>query len=156
MPIDQSEIQFRLASIEDVPEMVSLLAEDVLGAQRESLEVSARTEYEWAFRKMCTQSCNQMLLALRGEEIVGMLQLTVIYGLSHQGTTRAQIEAVRVKRGVRSQGVGKRLFEEAFSISKQAGCSLVQLTTDRRREDAVRFYESLGFEPTHFGMKLAI
>lgn len=156
MVSNPSEIQFRFATIEDLSAMVSLLADDVFGAHREDLGAHARTKYEAAFRNMCAQQGNQVLLAIRNGEVIGMLQLTVIHGLSHQGSARAQIEAVRVKRSARSQGVGRLLFEEAFAISKQAGCVTVQLTTDRRRDDAVRFYENLGFKPTHFGMKLAI
>jgi ribosomal protein S18 acetylase RimI-like enzyme len=156
MAIEQFDLQFRFATIEDVPAMVSLLAEDVFGAHRENLEPSARTMYELAFQNLSAQQGNQLLLAVRSGEVVAMLQLTIIHGLSHQGATRAQVEAVRVKSSARNQRIGKCLFAKAFEISKQAGCDLVQLTTDRRRDDAVRFYESLGFEPTHFGMKLAI
>ncbi len=151
-----SPLTFRSAAIEDLPAILLLLAEDVLGAERESLDGAARARYESAFRDIYAQQGNQILLGVRGDEVVAMLQLTFIPGLSHQGGTRAQIESVRVKGSVRGQGVGKRLFHEAIELSRQAGCIMVQLTTDRRRDGAIRFYEELGFKPTHFGMKLAI
>lgn len=149
-------IQFRSATLEDLPTILVLLADDVLGTQRESLDASKIAKYEVALRAIFSQKGNQILLGVRDTEIVAMLQLTFIPGLSHQGATRAQIESVRVKSSVRGQGIGKILFREAIDISRRAGCFIVQLTTDQRRLDAVRFYESLGFKPTHFGMKLAI
>jgi ribosomal protein S18 acetylase RimI-like enzyme len=156
MAADTLPIAFRSATIDDLPAILLLLAEDVLGAQRESLEGPARVRYEAAFRAIHAQQGNQILLGVRGDEVVAMLQLTFIPGLSHRGATRAQIESVRVRDAVRGQGVGKLLFREAIELSRQAGCAMVQLTTDRRREDALRFYESLGFEATHWGMKLPI
>ncbi|MFC4931865.1 GNAT family N-acetyltransferase [Massilia sp. GCM10023247] len=149
-------IQFRSAAFEDLPKILSLLADHVLGTQRESLDAATIARYEAAFRDIYSQKGNQILVGVQDSEIVAMLQLTFIPGLSHQGATRAQIESVRVKSSVRGHGIGKILFREAIDLSKRAGCSIVQLTTDQRRPDAVRFYESLGFKPTHSGMKLAI
>lgn len=156
MTANSPPIEFRSATIDDLPAILLLLAEDVLGAQRESLDEAARARYEAAFRDIHAQQGNQILLGVRGDEVVAMLQLTFIPGLSHQGGMRAQIESVRVKRSSRGQGLGKRLFREAVELSKQAGCIMVQLTTDRRRDDAIRFYEELGFKSTHFGMKLPL
>lgn len=150
------EIQFRSATIADLPAILSLLADDVLGMQRESLDAAMRARYEAAFHAICAQQGNQILLGVQHGDIVAMLQLSIIPGLSHQGGTRAQIESVRVKSAVRGQGIGRRLFHEAIALSKQAGCVIVQLTTDQRRADALRFYESLGFKPTHLGMKLRV
>ncbi len=150
------ELAFRSATIEDLPTLLSLLADDVLGAQRENLDAATVARYETAFRNIDAQQGNQILVAVQDGEIVAMLQLTFIPGLSHQGGTRAQIESVRVKSSVRGQGIGKILFREAIDISRRAGCFIVQLTTDQRRPEAVRFYESLGFRATHHGMKLVI
>jgi len=153
---ESQTIHFRSATIEDLPAVLLLLADDVLGTSRENLDEAALGKYQEAFRRICAQQGNQILLGVQGDEVVATLQLTIIPGLAHQGGTRAQIEAVRVKSSARSQGIGKLLFQEAVTISSQCGCSMVQLTTDRRRGDAVRFYESLGFESTHIGMKLPI
>lgn len=149
-------IEFRLATIDDLPAVLSLLADDVLGAHRESLDAGTEARYKAAFHRIYAQQGNQILLGVRDDEVVAMLQLTFIPGLSHQGATRAQIESVRVKSTVRGQRIGTILFRKAIEMSKQADCVLVQLTTDHRRPDAVRFYECLGFRPTHYGMKLVI
>lgn len=149
-------VEFRFATIDDLSSMVELLNEDILGSQRERIDTESRTRYESAFHAIQEQEGNQILLGVLNGEIVAMLQLTFIPGLAHQGGRRAQIEAVRVKGMVRGQGIGKLLFEKAIEMSTQAGCVMVQLTTDRRREDAIRFYESMGFTPTHWGMKLPI
>ena len=85
-----------------------------------------------------------------------MLQLTVIAGLSHQGSARAQIESVRVKHAMRGRGYGKQLFQRGLEIAKAKHCAIAQLTTDVRRSDALRFYEKLGFEATHHGMKMRL
>ena len=150
------EIQFRSATIEDLPALLALLADDVLGAQREDLDAATVARYEAAFHGIQAQQGNRILLGVQDGDIVAMLQLTFIPGLSHQGGTRAQVESVRVKRGVRGQGVGTLLLRQAIEISRQAGCFMVQLTTDERRPDALRFYERLGFKATHHGMKLPV
>ena len=149
-------ITFRAATAADLPAVLALLVEDVLGKDRERLDAQAVARYEAAFQQIEGQSGNQILLGVRDSEIVAMLQLTFIPGLSHQGALRAQIESVRVKGSERGKGVGKLLFRHAIALSRDAGCAIVQLTTDRRRPDAARFYEALGFEPTHVGMKLAL
>lgn len=153
---NNDNVEFRFATIDDLPSMVALLNEDILGMQRERMDTESRVRYELAFHAIQKQEGNQILLGVLKDEIIAMLQLTFIPGLAHQGGCRAQIEAVRVKDTVRGEGVGKLLFGKAIEISKQAGCVMVQLTTDRRRDDAIRFYESIGFTPTHWGMKLPI
>lgn len=150
------EMTFRFATKDDLPAIISLLADDVLGVARESLDIGTHIKYERAFSAICAQTGNQILLGIRDNEIAAMLQLTFIPSLSHQGGTRAQIESVRVKGNLRGYGIGKLLFQRAIDISKQAGCVVIQLTTDQRRNDALRFYEKLGFQHTHRGMKLAI
>lgn len=156
MTKNNDNIEFRFATIDDLSSMVALLSEDILGVERERMDAESRASYELAFHAIQEQEGNQILLGVLDGEIIAMLQLTFIPGLAHQGSRRAQIEAVRVKGTVRGEGVGKLLFEKAIEMSKQAGCVMVQLTTDRRRDDAIRFYESMGFTPTHWGMKLPI
>ncbi|MGE0463139.1 MAG: N-acetyltransferase family protein [Vicinamibacterales bacterium] len=153
---DGSSVIVRVARREDVPAVVRLLADDVLGAQRERVEDPVAPVYLRAFDDMAGQSGNELLVAVRDDEIVGCLQLTIIPGLSRAGMRRAQIEGVRVSARHRGAQVGERLVSEAIASARAAGCGLVQLTTDVTRADARRFYERLGFEATHLGMKLSL
>ena len=148
--------EFREATQADLPEIVRLLAEDPLGQQRERFEEPLPQAYLDAFERMSRQPGNRILLAVEGDRVVGCLQLTVIAGLSRQGLTRAQIEGVRVAKDRRGSGIGEALMRRAIEIARDEGCGLVQLTTDRRRTQAHRFYERLGFVASHWGMKLRI
>lgn len=147
-------MHFRKATENDLPTIVRLLADDELGSTRESIEDYATVEYVEAFAEMEAQAGNQLILAIEDQTVVGCLQLTLIPGLARRGMKRAQIEGVRVDRRFRSHGVGQALFEQAISIAKAEGAGLVQLTTDKQRADAHRFYERLGFTASHEGMKL--
>lgn len=149
-----SEISFREARKADLSALIGLLADDVLGARRDGLQhLSA---YAAAFDAVQAQTGNSIILATLGDEIVGMLQLTFIPGLSRGGVLRAQIESVRVSSKHRGKRIGHALFEHAITRARAAGCGLVQLTTDKQRAEAKRFYESLGFSATHEGMKLEL
>ena len=143
----------REARREDVPEIVALLADDAIGAGREG---PADDAYYAAFELIAADQRNQLLVAEAGGRIVGTLQLTMIPGLSRHGMLRGQIEGVRVAAGQRGQGLGRRMIERAIEVARGQGCGLVQLTSDKRRPDAVRFYRSLGFTASHEGMKLPL
>ena len=147
-------MEFRTAVPEDLPAIVRLLADDVLGATRERNEDPLPQEYRDAFAAIGHQAGNIAILVVDDGGVIGCLQLTYIPGLSRLGMTRAQIEAVRVDRRYRGRGVGEALIRHAIERARQHGCGLVQLTTDRSRGDAHRFYERLGFEASHLGMKL--
>ena len=147
-------MEFRDAVPGDLRAIVKLLADDALGATRERDEDPLPQEYRAAFAAMERQGGNSLIVAVEDGAVVGCLQLTLIAGISRLGMTRAQIEAVRVDRGYRSRGLGEALFRHAIERAREAGCGLVQLTTDRSRGDAQRFYERLGFEASHLGMKL--
>ena len=140
----------REAGAADIDAIARLLADDGLGRGRES---PGDPVYARAFAAMSAQPGNVYLVAETAGEVVGCLQLTVIHGLSRKGASRAQVEGVRVHADHRGRRIGEALFEAAFERAAATGCSLVQLTTDRSRADALRFYERLGFEPTHWGMK---
>lgn len=144
---------FREADKADLPALAALLADDVLGARRDGPQ--HMDAYIAAFDAVQAQEGNTIIVALIDEDIVGMLQLTLIPGLSRAGMLRAQIESVRVSSKHRGKKIGHALFEHAIGLAKQAGCGLVQLTTDKQRPDALRFYEALGFKATHEGMKLS-
>ena len=139
---------------EDLAAVVRLLADDPLGATRERYADPLPPAYAAAFHAMQRQGGNELLVAELDGAVVGCLQLTLIPGLSRLGTTRAQIEGVRVAASARGRQIGEALVRAAIDRARGAGCGLVQLTTDRTREDAHRFYERLGFQATHLGMKL--
>ena len=147
-------LQFRPASLADLPAIIELLADDDLGRQREEIGPPPSPKYESAFHAIA-QDANQLLaVAERDGEVVGCLQLTFIPGLSRVGAWRGQIESVRVSSRLRGSGLGRRLFAWAIEQCRQRGCALVQLTTDKSRPEALKFYRSLGFTASHEGMKL--
>jgi ribosomal protein S18 acetylase RimI-like enzyme len=149
-------IEFRTATVADLPAIVRLLADDALGATRERDADPLPGEYTRAFAAMQAQGGNDVLLALTDGAIVGCLQLTIVPGLSRFGAIRGQIEGVRVVSTHRGQRIGEAMIRHAIQRCRDAGCSLVQLTSDVTRVDARRFYERLGFEATHVGMKLKL
>lgn len=150
------DVSFRDATAADLPAVVRLLADDTLGARRETVSEPLPHAYYAAFEAMQCQAGNRLLVAECAGEIIGCLQLVLLPGLSRMGATRAQIEAVRVAASARGRRIGERLVKHAIDEARVAGCRLVQLTSDRSRVDAHRFYERLGFVGSHLGMKLEI
>jgi GNAT superfamily N-acetyltransferase len=144
-------VEIRRAVAEDVPAIVSMLADDPLGAARER---PGDPSYAEAFAEIDADPRQVLVVAVAGDEVVGTLQLTFIPGLSRLGSTRALIEAVRVRGDQRGGGLGGDLIRWAIETARARGAALVQLTTDASRADAHRFYERLGFSATHVGMKL--
>lgn len=150
-------MQFRDAKREDLYGIVGLLADDLLGVKREAYISPLPRAYYRAFERLSAQEGNRLIVAVdEVSAIQGCLQLTITAGLARLGTSRATIEGVRVSAAMRGKGLGKQLFQFAIEEARAAGCGLVQLTTDKERSDAHRFYESLGFEPSHVGMKLKL
>lgn len=147
---------FRRARREDVPGIVRLLADDPLGAKREKYGDPLPSPYHAAFAAIDADPNNELVVVDLGGEVVGVLQLTFIPYLTYQGGWRALIEGVRIDSRFRSGGLGRRLFEWAIGRAVERGCHLVQLTSDKARPDAIRFYESLGFVASHEGMKLPL
>lgn len=145
---------FRRARPGDLPAIVRMLADDPLGAKRERFETPLPQAYLRAFEAIDADPNNELVVACLGDEVAGVLQLTFIPYLTYQGGWRALIEAVRIDSKHRSQGLGKAMFEWAIARARERGCHVVQLTTDKARADAKRFYESLGFVASHDGMKL--
>lgn len=151
-----TDILFRDATRADVPEIVRLLADDELGAQRERHEDPLPQAYYDAFAALTAQAGNRIVLAESGGKIVGCAQLLFLPGLSLMGMKRAQIEGVRVDSSTRGQGIGEKLIRHCIDLARQEGCGVMQLTTDKSRADAHRFYERLGFTGSHIGMKLKL
>jgi len=148
---------FRRATLDDLPHIVRMLADDPLGAQRERFTTPLPPGYVAAFRAIEQDPNNELVVAEDASgAVVGVLQLTFIPYVTHQGGWRALIEGVRVDRSVRSRGVGHELFAWAIARARARGCHLLQLTSDKQRPDAIRFYESLGFVASHEGMKLKL
>jgi GNAT superfamily N-acetyltransferase len=151
-----AEVQMRPATRHDVPAIVALLADDELGRLRECNSNPLPSSYYEAFELIDGDALNELVVACLDDEVVGVLQLTFLPYLTHQGSLRALIEGVRVARSQRSQGVGQLMFEWAIHRAQERGCRMLQLTTDKARPDALRFYERLGFVASHEGMKLQL
>ena len=139
-----------------MPAIVRLLADDPLGRTRERDETPLPVSYATAFAAIDADANQELVVACRGPRVVGVLQLTYLPSLTYQGSWRAQIEGVRVGADERSRGLGRALFEWAIARARARGCALLQLTTDKSRPDARRFYEALGFVASHEGMKLRL
>ncbi|MFD7468500.1 GNAT family N-acetyltransferase [Streptomyces tendae] len=148
------DLDIRPAIAEDVPAVVAMLADDPLGAQRESPD--DLEPYLAAFERLTTDPNQHLVVAVRGGRVVGTLQLTIVPGLSRRGATRSIIEGVRIHGDERGSGLGTQLIEWAIDESRRQDCSLVQLTSDKTRTDAHRFYERLGFTASHTGFKLQL
>ena len=149
-------VTFRRAVSADLATIVTLLADDPIGRDRESPAVLLDTRYRDAFAAI-ERDPNQLLaVAEKGGQVIGVLQLSFIPGLTRRGMWRGQIEGVRVAAGERGSGVGHAMLEWAVEECRRRGCGLVQLTSDKRRADAHRFYAALGFEATHEGYKLSL
>ncbi|MGF1429771.1 N-acetyltransferase family protein [Kitasatospora sp. LaBMicrA B282] len=146
-----NDLEIRPATAADIPAIVAMLAADSVAAGRETPDDLA--PYYAAWERVAADANQHLTVATRGGRVVGTLQLSVIPGLSRTGTTRAIVEAVRVHADERGHGLGTVLMDWAVERAGELGCSLVQLTSDRSRTDAHRFYEKLGFTGSHIGFK---
>lgn len=146
---------FRQATRNDVQAIVKMLADDELGKKRENFQIPLPDEYLIAFENINGDE-NQELIVIENKklEVIGTLQLSFIQYLTYRGGIRAQIEAVRIRKDQRGTGLGTEMFEWAIDRAKKRGAHLLQLTTDKKRPDALRFYENLGFNASHEGMKM--
>ncbi|MEU1331111.1 GNAT family N-acetyltransferase [Streptomyces sp. NPDC005865] len=148
------DLEIRPATAVDLPAIVGMLADDPLGAARESPDDLA--PYVTAFELLAADPNQHLVVAEREGRVVGTLQLTIIPGLSRKGATRSIIEGVRIHAEERGSGLGTRFIEWAVEESRRRNCQLVQLTSDASRTDAHRFYERLGFSASHVGFKLQL
>ncbi|AHV93815.1 GNAT family N-acetyltransferase [Bordetella holmesii] len=149
-------LTFRRASAGDLPAIVALLSDDALGHSREDASQPPNLAYVRAFEAIDLDPNQLLAVAQRDGRVIGCMQISFIPGLSRLGAWRGQIESVRVAHSERGAGTGRLFFEWAIEQCRQRGCALVQLTTDKQRADAQRFYLALGFHATHEGMKLAL
>lgn len=147
---------FREATRADLPQLVAMLADDELGAQREDPSQPPNPAYQDAFAQLDADPNNALIVAEIDARPVGMMQLTFIPYLTHTGSWRCLVEGVRVATDHRGQGIGAALLQRAIAAARERNCRLLQLTSDKRRPDALRFYRALGFESSHEGFKLRL
>lgn len=146
---------FRKAQADDLPDIIALLADDPLGATRETAGDEPDLRYLEAFAAISADKNQFLAVAVDDHDrVIGCLQLSFIPGLSRSGMWRGQIESVRIAAGHRGNGLGAAMIEWSIDKAREHGCGLVQLTSDKRRPDAIRFYEKLGFVASHEGFKL--
>lgn len=152
----ETAVEFRNAVREDLDRIVEMLADDVLGKERERFEQPLPNFYIQAFEAIEADPNNELIVACLDGEIVGVQQITFTPYIARQGSWRATIEGVRTAASVRGKGIGRQMISWAIERAKERGCRMVQLTSDKQREDALRFYGQLGFKATHEGMKLQL
>ncbi|WP_425515830.1 GNAT family N-acetyltransferase [Mesobacillus maritimus] len=133
-----------------------MIADDPLGSKREKYEQPLPVSYRKAFQAITADPNNELIVACKGNDIVGVQQITYTPYLTYQGGWRATIEGVRTRSSERGKGVGTDLIQWGIQRAKKRGCHLIQLTTDKKRKDALRFYERLGFKATHEGLKMTL
>ena len=150
----RSNLIFRPATVLDLPAIVQMLADDDIGSTREDPSIPLCRSYLEAFEAIEADPNNELIVTLNGEQIVGVLQLTFVPYLTYIGGWRALIEGVRVSKDSRSGGIGGKMLRWAINRAKERNCVMVQLTTDKLRPEALRFYENLGFVASHEGLKL--
>ena len=151
-----AEVQFRDATLADLPAIVALLAEDTLGEKREDPSLPLDPAYIAAFETIAANPDQRQIVAERDGAVIGTMQLTFIPGIAFRGAWRGQIEAVRVAEHLRGGGVGGALIEWAVEQCRARGCAMVQLTSDKSRTRAHAFYERLGWTRSHEGFKLKL
>jgi|SRR5690606_9470691 len=152
----ESVITVRKSVSADVAAIVAMLADDALGAKREDASLPLRDEYRNAFAAINADPNQLLAVVERDGEIIGCMQISFIPGLSRMGMWRGQIESVRIASHIRGGGIGRQMITWAIEQCRERGCGLVQLSTDKSRSDALRFYQSLGFTDSHEGLKLSL
>lgn len=150
------DIKFRAASSADLTALVTMLANDQLGAAREDASSPLNPKYLAMFEEIENDLNNELMVVELEGQVIGMLQLTFIPYLTHLGSWRCLIEGVRVHEDFRGRGIGEKMFRFAIERAKERGCPMVQLTSNKQRAGALKFYQRLGFEASHEGFKLSL
>ena len=144
----------RKAERKDLESIIEMIADDPLGKLREDYQIPLPLAYIEAFNNIANDPNQELMVITSDDKVIGTMQLSFIPYLTYRGGIRAQIEAVRIHKAFRGEGIGEKLFKWAIQRAQERGAHLLQLTTDKKRPDALRFYEKLGFKATHEGMKL--
>ncbi|WP_285108660.1 GNAT family N-acetyltransferase [Promicromonospora sp. MEB111] len=147
------ELTFREAARDDLERIVELIADDAVAATRTGTYGAAHVA---GFEAVSASPDNELVVAEAGGEVIGVMQLTFIPGISRNGASRLLVEAVRVDKAQRGQGIGRRMMEHAHERGRERGCVLAQLTSDKQRPEAHRFYRNLGYAQSHEGFKLPL
>lgn len=147
------DLNFREAKLDDLERVVELIADDAVAARRTG---SYGEPHLRAFEAIAASPDNELVVAESDGAVIGVMQLTYIPGISRNGASRLLVEAVRVSSELRGQGIGRLMMEHAHERGRARGCVLAQLTSDKQRPDAHRFYRSLGYDQSHEGFKLAL
>lgn len=142
------------AKLKNLKDLIYLLFDDDLGKDRENISETSFNNYKKSFMKILNDTNNEIFIMVLNDQIIGMMQLTFIPGLSMEGMTRCQIESVRIKKDYRNKGYGSELMKKGIEIAKLNKCGLIQLTSNKERLKAINFYEKLGFLSTHKSFKL--
>ncbi len=150
------DVKFRIATAEDLPALIGMLADDHLGAKREDFSDPINPAYVSAFQKIEADPNNDIVVATLNNKVVGTLQMTIIPNLSFIGSDRCIIQAVRISSELRGHGLGSQLMNWAVDRAREHGCVMVELASNLKRPDAIRFYKKLGFDPSHQGFKLML
>ncbi|GGB41193.1 acetyltransferase [Lentibacillus populi] len=150
----KKEIIIKFATEQDLERIVEMLTDDVLGSKRECYKKPLPESYVNAFQAITSDPNNELVVACYDNKVIGVQQITFTPYITHQGGWRATIEGVRTSSSERGKGIGCALIRWAIQRAKERGCHLIQLTTDKKREDALRFYERLGFKASHEGLKM--
>ena len=149
-----SNLIIEKAKLKNLKDLIYLLFEDNLGKKKENLSDKSMNKYKKSFTKILKDSNNEIFIMILNDQIIGMMQLTFIPGLSMEGMTRCQIESVRIKKDYRNKGYGSELIKKGIEIAKLNKCGLIQLTSNKKRLKAINFYKKLGFLSTHKSFKL--
>lgn len=156
VPADPPEVLFRDAIEADLVSILTLYADDELGATRDRVTVPVAPEYLAAFADIQARPATRLIVGETGGRVVFTMQLDILAGLTFGGSRRLQIESVRTASDLRSSGIGRIAMDWAIRYGREQGCGMVQLTTNKIRRRAHSFYEGLGFVASHEGMKLSL
>ena len=152
--MDMSTLIVEKAKLKNLKDLIYLLFDDDLGKDRENISEISFNNYKKSFIKIINDSNNEIFIMILNNQIIGMMQLTFIPGLSMEGMTRCQIESVRINKDHRNKGYGSELIKKGIEIAKLNKCGLIQLTSNKERHEAINFYKKLGFLSTHKSFKL--
>ncbi len=147
-------IEFKKAEENHLEEIIDLLADDEIGSKRENNSRPIIPSYIKSFNSITRDKQVDLIVGISSDGVIAVAQQNYLTYLTYQGGKRALIEGVRVSQNYRGQGIGKLLFEHLIGLAKLKGCHLIQLTTDKKRPNAYKFYEGLGFIASHEGFKL--
>ncbi|WP_029040704.1 GNAT family N-acetyltransferase [Cucumibacter marinus] len=148
------ELTFRAARREDVRTIIELTLGGAVMTLADDPADWESDEYQTAFAAIEADPNNQIVLGEMEGEVVATMQITFIPGIMRRGMTRALLENIHVRESRRGKGIGSAMIRHAIELAQRRGCRLVQLTSNKKRTEAHRFYGRLGFEPSHEGFKL--